>query len=220
MSKWENSFKKIITDTEDDGSCKCSSLQGLFVPNRQLSAMVAGLLCILFFVFIAGYFMGKKSLVEEFTKDMYHGQENSLRAHGEKTRALSDSENKDKSSLVTCVDQNIDSEPVVDMPIVPETVVTINQDIDLLTATDESRKYYAQLIGFGTEKAAQQFVKKLSLNGINTEVKKRISKTVKGRTSYWYQVVTAAYSDKNDLSRVVDRLVKEEKLRDVCIRVC
>jgi len=84
----------------------------------------------------------------------------------------------------------------------------------------QEQRYYAQLIGFGTEKAAQLFVKKLLAKGIETEVKKRVSKTVKGHTSYWYQVVTAAYSNKNDLSAVVDRLAKEENIKGACIRSC
>jgi cell division protein FtsN len=100
-----------------------------------------------------------------------------------------------------------------------EPIVNINQNI-ATPDEGEQKHYYAQLIGFGTEKAAEQFVKRLASNGVTTEIKKRVSKTVKGRTSYWYQVVTTAYANKDDLSRIVDKLVKEEKLKDVCIRTC
>ena len=62
MNKWEDSFKK------NEPECYCSSNQGLFVPNRQLSFIVAGLLFLSFCVFMTGYFLGKKNVVEQFSE--------------------------------------------------------------------------------------------------------------------------------------------------------
>jgi hypothetical protein len=77
-----------------------------------------------------------------------------------------------------------------------------------------------QLIGFGTEKAAQKFVQKLALKNIETFVKKRISKTAKGRTVYWYQVVTPPYDNKETLTLLVNKLAKEERLSGIYIGSC
>jgi hypothetical protein len=215
MSKWEDSFKKSTTDS---GTCNCSDNQGLFVPNRQLSALVAGLLFLSFCIFITGYFLGKKYSVEQFTHNMHDNSFDDN--HSVSLSMANDVAQCDSDiSLVTNAENDMTHAPAREVLVLQEPIATINQDI-VLTQVDQQKQYYAQLIGFGTEKAAQQFVKKLSSNGIVTEIKKRVSKTVKGRTSYWYQVVTTAYSNKNDLARVVDKLVKEEKLRDVCIRVC
>jgi hypothetical protein len=218
MNKWENSFEKVTSDITNN-KCKCSSLQGLFIPNRQLSIVVAGLLFLLFSIFITGYFLGKKYCVEQFTKEMHIDTFEDIVVSAPNEASSAESEITSPSLLVTATDNNNSEQLDVNSLIVPQSVATINQDI-VLPSQDEPKRYYAQLIGFGTEKAASQFVNKVSLNGIPTEVKKRVSKTAKGRTSYWYQVVTAPYLDKNDLSRIVDKLVKEEKLRDVCIRVC
>ena len=217
MSKWEDSFKKPATDLND--ACHCVNNQGLFVPNRQLSALVAGLVFVLFCVFISGYFLGKKYAAEQFMQKMQASAlDDTLYVA---TLPASEVVQGDNDVLLVMNEENnstVDVLPHEEL-IPQEPVVTLNQDI-IVPDAQEQKRYYAQLIGFGTEKAAEQFVKKLSSNGIDTEVKKRVSKTVKGRTSYWYQVVTAAYHNKDDLSRVVDKLVKDEKLKDVCIRVC
>jgi cell division protein FtsN len=213
MSKWEDSFRKTSIENNGSKTCHCSGNQGLFVPNRQLSVVVALLLLLSFSIFMTGYFLGKKKAVEQFTENMQQD------AFADKiyTTVLSTVQENQSSVetalLVTDADERVDL-----------SVQSINQEISAIeqevVAQQQEHHYYAQLIGFGTEKSAQLFVKKLAAKGIETEVKKRISKTVKGHTSYWYQVVTAAYSNKNDVSVIVDRLAKEENIKDACIRVC
>ena len=66
----------------------------------------------------------------------------------------------------------------------------------------------------------QKFVQKLALKDVETCVKKRISKTAKGRTIYWYQVVTPPCDDKEALTTLVNRLTKEEKLSGTYISSC
>jgi hypothetical protein len=218
MSKWEDSFKKPITDLDNSSACHCANNQGLFVPNRQLSAIVAGLFFLFFCIFITGYFLGKKYAAEQFIQKMQANvADDNLYVS---TLPVDEAVRGDADGLLVMNGESSSAEIVAHEELIPqEAVVTLNQDI-VIPDTQEQKHYYAQLIGFGTEKAAEQFVKRLSSNGINTEIKKRVSKTVKGRTSYWYQVVTAAYHSKDDLSRIVDKLVKDEKLKDVCIRVC
>ena len=69
MNKWEDSFRKISVENSGKG-CPCSTNQGLFIPNRQLSFIVASLLLLFFSIFMAGYFLGKKKAVEQFTQEM------------------------------------------------------------------------------------------------------------------------------------------------------
>lgn len=215
MSKWEDSFR-IKSIENNDKNCHCSGGQGLFVPNRQLSVVVALLLLLAFSVFMAGYFLGKKKAVEQFTEkvrqDAFADQ-----IYTTVLTTPQDPQPVANALLVTHAD---------DVSVMPQS---LNQDIatieqEIITAQSfsevQDQRYYAQLIGFGTEKAAQLFVKKLAAKGIETEVKKRVSKTVKGHTSYWYQVVTTAYSSRSDLSAVVDRLAKEENIKDASIRNC
>ncbi|HLC06758.1 MAG TPA: SPOR domain-containing protein [Candidatus Babeliales bacterium] len=214
MNKWEDSFKKT-----NEQACHCSNNQGLFVPNRQLSFIVAGLLFISFCIFMTGYFLGKKNVVEQFSEKV---QQEAF-ADQIYTSVLATAQENEQPMTNTLL--------VTDADIV-EVPQSINQEIAVVESDNtefqeisssqelSSAHYYAQLIGFGTEKAAQLFVKKLASKGIDTEIKKRVSKTVKGRTSYWYQVVTPAYANKNDLSELVDRITREENIKDASIRTC
>jgi hypothetical protein len=212
MNKWEDSFKKISIENNGTQMCHCSDNHGLFIPNRQLSAIVAVILLLAFSIFMTGYFLGKKKVVEQFTQDMRQD------AVADKiyTTLLSTSSEAVTTDalLVTHADDTTQTSSLMSEEIVVAAATT---DISLDT---QGPSYYAQLIGFGTEKAAQLFVKKLSAKGIETEVKKRTSKTAKGNTSYWYQVVTAQYSNKDDLLHLVDKLTKEENIKDARVCIC
>jgi len=201
MKKWEDSLKMTL----ENQKCYCSTNQGLFIPNRQLSMIVALLLLVVFSVFMTGYFFGKKNEVEQFTQRIQQ-------------QACAD---QIYTNLITS-EQN--QSPVHDLPAISiDTMLlteSINQDNEDVLGKKQSDSYYAQLIGFGTEKSAHLFVKKLAKRGIETEVKKHASKTVKGQVSYWYQVVTAAYTNKDDLSVIVDKLVKEENIKGASICRC
>lgn len=81
-------------------------------------------------------------------------------------------------------------------------------------------RYYAQLIGFGTAQAADQFVNRITKRGFPAKVEKRTSKTTRGKKVSWYQVVTDVYVDKADLEKVIEIIVWQEKLKDVRIVTC
>src|SRR4030095_5832124 len=197
MSKWEDSLKKTTNETSN--TCQCTRNEGLFVPNRQLSALVAGLLFLFFCFFMTGYFVGKKYIVEQFIQDMQQDVQ-AVSLQNSVILTKNDHCVEAHGALITNDENNKPYEVSHDCVVQPSAVITINQDI--IVPDKKEQKYYAQLIGFVTE------------------IKKRVSKTVKGRVSYWYQVVTAPYSNKNDLLCVVDTLVKKERLKDVCIQMC
>ncbi len=204
MSKWHNSF----SDRQISGdNCHCSNNKGLFIPNRQLSFIVAGLLFIFFGFFIVGYFLGKQSSIEQFTDEINRNAV-SDQAYVAK---IASNDNKHDCVIVSEPENVIDG--TVEVVIATDPVVTDIQN-------ETTQQFYAQLIGFGTEKAAQKFVQKLQLKDIETFVKKRISKTAKGKTIYWYQVVTSPYDNKEQLITLVSRLTKEERLSGVRIEIC
>ncbi len=212
---------------EESFLCQCKDNNGLFVPNRQLSGVVAGLLFLLFCTFMTGYFLGKKYGIEQFTQKMYTNflDDNSNQALSTITNNGEISAQDAACVHVSSIDSDYASNSAIiknENEVIEHGTATINSDIDKQTSIVfiSDQKYYAQLIGFGTEKAAELFVQRVASKGITTEIRKRTSKTAKGRTSYWYQVVTPAYPNKDDLSIVVNQLVKTEKLKDVCIRTC
>src|SRR6266403_1787827 len=70
MNKWEDSFKKIAIENNGSQMCHCADNRGLFIPNRQLSIVVAVFLFLTFSIFMTGYFLGKKKAVEQFTHEI------------------------------------------------------------------------------------------------------------------------------------------------------
>jgi hypothetical protein len=86
------------------------------------------------------------------------------------------------------------------------------------TAPAQAARYSAELIGFGTKAAAQEFIKRVSAyNPVALELKERHSKTARGKVIKWYQVVTGKYEQKQELQKQLDTLIKKERLQDIKI---
>lgn len=181
--------------------CLCASDRGLYIPQRQLSLLLAAAIMTSTGVFIGGYFYGKKESLEQI---------NDLQEH----EAFAD-------QIYTAVCQGYSSMPVQesDTTTVTSTAKPIEDEpLSIPTqAVDSSASYYYELIGFGTAKAAQQFAKKLEKKGFPVLVKTRYSTTPRNKKIVWYQVVTSRYQDRQQLEQLVDRIAKEEKLKDVRI---
>jgi len=69
-------------------------------------------------------------------------------------------------------------------------------------------------------RAAQQFAQKLARKEISVAVKKRQSRSARGKFVFWYQVHTEKFEDKSELEKLVARLEIEEKLKGVQIVTC
>ena len=204
MNDWENdsSNKSFASDK----SCRCSDMSGLFVPNRHLSFVVAGIILVVFLTFIGGYFFGQKSTAEQFThqihQDLFADQVYASVFSLAKRQGRDDSVPGHVAAIVTTDTQAETTSTPEEAEHIPST------------------RYYAQLIGFGTSRAAERFVKRLTQKGVIVQTKKRVSKTAKGRTIVWYQVVTPPYADKVELETLVFQVSKEEKLKGVRIITC
>ncbi len=83
----------------------------------------------------------------------------------------------------------------------------------------DSTQYYAQLIGFGTKKAADLFAHRLREKMVKVNVQERRSFSPKGKKITWYQVITETFKDKDLLVNLVERLKKEERIKGVRIVV-
>lgn len=160
----------------------------LYLTNRQVSWLIASLILLSFFVFIAGYFLGQRKAVE----------------HRVELSAL--------NSMI----------PVHASVTEQAAPVTYAPHIDAITQDDFSQEqlYKAQLIGFGTMRAAHQFVDRLQQKNLPVRVQERHSKTAQGKEVIWYQVTTELFNDKQELMAFVERIQKEERLKDIRIVSC
>lgn len=178
---------------------------GLFIPNRQLSLLTAGVLAILFCVFMGGYFVGKNHMLEDwmlrvenssFADQVY----TSLYARYEQEVPSLHKENADDTTSMTVAIQEETS------PVVP-------------ASPKDERLWYAPLVGYPSIKPAQTFAEKLQKKGIEVVVKKIPSRTADGSSKkYWYQVVTVPWSDRTGLEKLVMNVTREEKLKHVDIK--
>lgn len=152
----------------------------LYISNRQVSWVIALLILLSFFIFIAGYFLGQRTYQE---------------ATG-----------SEKTASVLTQDALVCSPTLIEGALQQEL--------------SPEQFYKAQLIGFGTLRAAQQFVDRLQQKNMPVRVQERHSKTAQGKEVIWYQVTTELFSDKHELTAFVERIKKEERLKDIRIVTC
>lgn len=169
----------------------------LTLTKRQTSLIVSALILLFFFVFMAGYFFGKRTVLGEFVQ-----------------RATQDSfaDQIYYASLSSSYDDQASSEQ-------EERVVPTEIDRSENVPNDEPQSandkfFYAQLVGFGTEPAALQCVERLAQKGIKVHVKKKLSKTAQGRHIAWYQVVTPSFEKINELDALVQQIKRLEKIKN------
>ncbi len=178
-----------------------SSPDGLFIPNRQLSGVLTGLMIVLFCVFMGGYFVGKNHMIEPL---VVRAEEGSF-----------------ADQVYTSLYARY--EPAV-ADVAPEAVVA--EGADEVAAPPQPAAivagqtgWYAPLVGYADGAVAERFAQKLGKKGIGVQVKKYPSRSATGsKKKYWYQVVTDTYTDRDMLKAVVDKVAKEEKLKNVDIK--
>lgn len=162
----------------------------LYLSNRQVSWLIASLILLSFFIFIAGYFLGQRKAVE----------------HQVELSTL--------HSMIP-VHQNRPDPIVAPAVAYAPTIEGMLED-----ELSNEQLYKAQLIGFGTLRAAHQFVDRLQQKNMPVRVQERHSKTAQGKEVIWYQVTTELFNDKQELMTFVERIKKEERLKDIRIVSC
>ncbi len=199
---------------------------GLFIPTRQVSACVALAISLLCVVFMVGYFFGKKQMVDQFV-----------------VKAEQDSfADQIYASLCALYDQDSESMATMkqrdEIPIAIQEEAVENKDIAVIQPEEKSDaptqvsvvadsdmrvpsiQYYAQLIGYGTKKAADSFAQKLQKKGVPALVKIQRSQTAKGRKTTWYQVVTKPFSDRKALESLTQSIAQDEKIKGIRVIAC
>lgn len=189
--------------------------------NKQVSQIIAGCLFFSCFTFLAGYFLGKKHVIENFTDameeytfaDKFAYSLASLYENSDATGDTSDTGDEKSTS------QDSESES--------SSIDNAGTDIagDELLAEQpgtagKENFYYAKLSGFGSKKAAQNYVSLLKMKGTSVRLLEKKSVTAKGKIITWYQVVTENYKNKNELVDLVNKISNISKLTDVKICDC
>lgn len=177
----------------------------LIITRRQSSILVAIGIFVLFFIFMIGYFLGTKHATDEFVAQVR--QETFADQIFASVHSLSQS----IPQPVHISEHNDNKEPVQEPTVLAE--LTSLQDV-------LQKQYAAELIGFVTEKAAQQFIDRVAHNAhINLELRTR-SHMRRGKTTPWYQVVTPHYATEKELNNAIAAITKTEKLHKINVVSC
>lgn len=179
---------------------------GLFIPVRHVALLVAGALLTLSIVFFAGYFVGKKHVMEQFV-DKFEQDSFADQVY---------------SSLCELYDCDIEQTECVASQKDVSLEAHDGKSEDLLVSPISSIEstYKALLIGYQSKRYADAFVTKLQRKNIPAEMKVRNSSTARGKTKEWYQVVVGPYTDRDELQSVVDCVSREEKIKGARIVAC
>ena len=197
----------------------------LIVGRKAVSVICAGFILTSTMVFVTGYFWGyrraSKDVAGVINKNSFADQISYAANHNFNTQGMSTDQTDQVDQAVVDVivpnTQNIIATEVV------ESIANnndINNDINVDTSgvsTKEAIKYYAELIGFGRLKPAQNFVDKLKQKGYATFIRKRVSKSG-GKVVNWYQVITAEFTSKDQLQQLLNGIKKTERLQNIKIK--
>lgn len=205
-------------------------LQEIQLTQQHMSHIIALLLVMLFFIFMSGYYWGKKTALEHFTTQL----ENDSLAdkvsyafcslydspEGEETESqtqeagnLAQTATNDKPITAPIVAQQ-EAAQTAQIPVHVNASANISKDAKADTHIHE---YIAQLAGFGAQRTARSYAQMLNKKGFDVKIVERKSTTARGKQTFWYQVITPAFTDKDKLLEMIDSIKKVSPLKDVKI---
>ncbi len=177
---------------------------------HQATGIIFALLFFYGITFIAGYFWGKKSALQEFADQI-------------KNESFSDKVYASLCSLYDVPPETTASRQV------PSQEVNENSENKSIKDDEKDKKnengqqvqedaprFRALLIGYATENQAQAYVDSLVRRGIEAQIIKHSSTSARGKKKAWFQVVTMPQSYLLT-QKVVERLSIEDRLAGVSI---
>lgn len=185
----------------------------VLLTMRQLSLAVAALLALSFFIFISGYFLGKKKAAEEF----------SYRADQE---SLADQIYSSMCVLYDAKDENDEEEDSQEENETVETNKQVDQKEEIVqeptaVVASAQKKYKFTLAGFSAAQhdEATAMVARLSKKGFSAQVNEIPSKTSKGKIITWYQVVAHVTVPEGELELAQHEISKIAHVNKKSIRI-
>lgn len=164
---------------------------------RTGAALVLVLLCL---AVVVGYYWGKKRAYEEFLENC-------------RADSLSDKIAASLCTLYDTDDQQEDSAEGAESNAdnTADAVLSGSQAIGAPEVL-----YFAELAGFGSMRTAKDYVKRLQQRSIKAHVIEHVSRSARGKTRNWYQVVTAPMGYEA-LQVLVDAIKTEDRLQGVTL---
>ncbi len=193
----------------------------LVIKRNQLSRITALFLLGAFFIFLSGYFLGKRKAVESLCEQR-------------EQEAFADHLHHAVSILYPPQQLTIETyEAPDDRNTVPyrgkDSLKTTDEHQNMVQDQKTDKQidepihwYKALLTGFGSRTAAQSYVNKLKKYGINTNIIKHASTIAASnlknrRVINWYQVATDDFESKDRLGEHIKRIKRIAPIHDAQI---
>ena len=191
--------------------------EGLFIPARQVSGAIVAVLAVAAVLFMSGYVVGKKQVVEELMAQVEHdvfadqiySSMCSLYDAGSSLERIACAIPKRQEGEHECSLEDVSSEESL-----------VQDELSGGCPPADAPFYVGQLLSYHARHYADAFVQKVARKHIPLEVRTRKSVTAAGKTKKWYQVVTKPYSDRQELERIIEQVAYEENIKGVKIVVC
>lgn len=183
--------------------------------QESLKKTIAFSSLMLFAVFVAGYYLGKKTAVEFMMADI-EGNAFADKIYSSlctlypvciQEAGSSSEEEEQGDSLPEIIDGSQDDEETKRQDSNEETIKSIEVKLPL---------YQAYLAGYSNKAVAEKYKAKLQSRALDAFVIERSGQTARGKKKTWYQVVLGPLP-KPEIDEVVDRVKKMDKLTDVDI---
>lgn len=189
-----------------DGEKTCQCHPDTFLISKKTTSLaVSASLIILFFVFVVGYFWGHQIATQEFSSTVEQ-QSFADQIHYSLSCNIDD-------DIYEYAYNDYEESEVQDETSLIETSSIVFTNI----SEKKQEKYSAHLAGFQSKEKANQCMQTIVSKGLPVRVAQRSSKTKKGKIYNWYQVVTQAYENKNDLLDHIATIRQIVKLHDIQI---
>ncbi|GMU19392.1 MAG: hypothetical protein AMXMBFR12_05840 [Candidatus Babeliales bacterium] len=184
--------------------------------QKQMSLLLASILAFSFFIFISGYFLGKKRAAEEFS---YKADQDSLADHIYSSMCVlyetkDDSEDSEENEPDTEISENLENQKKSE-EISPEAenLVTVQETSD--------PKYFAELAGFSSSTLAEgkNMLNRLKARGFDVKMIERVSQNSTGESCTWHQIITGSYSHKEDVQKIASEIARLEHIKEKNIKI-
>jgi hypothetical protein len=195
------------------------------ITENELTWLVAALLLIIVFSFVAGFYYGKWRAAADVV-DRIERESFADRVYCALTGVHGVPADPVESDTPSCFDDEaVDARTCGDSdePKTEEEHYSANTASDDTISGDtpgpsdheQAKRYKARLVGFGTKKAANAYYNTLAKRGVTADIDERVSATKRGKRVTWFQVVCT--DTKDAIEDIVERLKKDDKLTNVQI---
>lgn len=214
---------------------------GIYISKKQASITAAVLVLLCLLIFIAGYFWGKRSIIDGFsqkasqesfndqvdyllTMQSFTAKHGPLPEQTEITVTDNDDAQADMESLLQGMPDALEElGGKTEVPVKPAVsdvaVVVAKKQTDPVAKKSVDIKRYAAIAGFAKKASAVGMINRLKNYNIHLELKTKVSKSGSGKgTKTWYQVITPKMNE-DELQLLVDKVVSIEHIKRKDVKV-